>query len=148
MTQTANLTGSTAQVTWAQRIQAGLPAEVDRRLARFADDIAAGFRQILLGVAARQTSASWWIDERDTLWLALLDARNDDERARVRELEALGRARRAAAQTAPATRELTARELAAELGVSLTTAYRRCRSGAVTATKTSAGRWAITVPAA
>lgn len=52
------------------------------------------------------------------------------------------------AMPAPATREITARELAAQLGVSLTTAYRRIRAGLVQAVKNTAGRWVVTVPAA
>lgn len=48
---------------------------------------------------------------------------------------------------APPVQEITAREFAARLGVSITTAYRRCRAGAVQAVKDAAGRWVITIPA-
>lgn len=45
------------------------------------------------------------------------------------------------------TRKVTAREMAARLGVSLTTIYRRCRAGLLNAVKDTQGRWAITVTA-
>lgn len=45
------------------------------------------------------------------------------------------------------THQTTARQLAAELGVSLTTIYRRCRNGLLNAVKDAQGRWAITVTA-
>jgi len=50
------------------------------------------------------------------------------------------------AYIAPA-RKMTARELAAELGVSITTIYRRCRAGLLDAVKDAQGRWVITVTA-
>jgi excisionase family DNA binding protein len=43
-------------------------------------------------------------------------------------------------------RKTTVKELATELGVSLTTIYRRCRNGLLNATKVG-GRWVITLPA-
>lgn len=49
---------------------------------------------------------------------------------------------------APATRETTVRELAAELGVSTSTIYRRIHAGKVTARRGDDGRrWIITIPA-
>lgn len=47
---------------------------------------------------------------------------------------------------APSTRDTTARALASELGVSLTTIYRRIKAGILAAVKV-AGRWTITIPA-
>lgn len=51
------------------------------------------------------------------------------------------------APPAPKTREVTARELAAQLGVSVSTVYRRCRKGLVQAAKSATGRWVITINA-
>jgi DNA invertase Pin-like site-specific DNA recombinase len=143
-TEMPQLAGSPKQIAWADKIRAGLDAVLDANLARYDNDIADGFRQVLHAVAARQTTARWWIDNREYIWLGLREGRTDADQAEIKRLESLARARRAAKTAA---REITARELAAELGVSLATVYRRCRSGAVTATKNSAGRWVITVPA-
>lgn len=48
----------------------------------------------------------------------------------------------------PGTQEITAKELAARLGVSITTAYRHCRAGLAQAVKNATGRWVITVEVA
>jgi hypothetical protein len=96
-TEMPPLTGTPKQIAWANDIRNSLEAVLDAELARFADDIAAGFREILHGVAARQTKADWWINCRDFLWIYLLKERNADDRAKVKVLEDLGRQRRAQA---------------------------------------------------
>lgn len=47
---------------------------------------------------------------------------------------------------APKTRQATVKQLAAEIGVSLSTIYRRIRAGVLDAGKVD-GRWTITLPA-
>jgi hypothetical protein len=90
------LTGSEKQIAWAQTIRMAELDALPGRLARFDDDVAAGFTGLLWSVARRQTSASWWIDHRNGLgFRGLINDLTDAERVRVKELEATARERRA-----------------------------------------------------
>jgi hypothetical protein len=61
------LTGTEKQTAWAERIRRELISEFDALEAKSPAehaDITAGIRQVLTGALARQTRASWWIDNR------------------------------------------------------------------------------------
>jgi excisionase family DNA binding protein len=126
------LTGTPAQIAKATDVRDAAIAD----LASLRNHLLASRGQeqanALDAAIAARTSASWWIARR--AFGAVLALRKQAMNP-------------APAPAGPiATVRVTARQAAERLGVSLTTVYRRCRSGALTATKTRAGRWEITLP--
>lgn len=94
-----SLTGSIKQIAWAERIRSGALDEIRDRMTKAPADLAEQAMHIYTAIAARQTGASWWIDQRssgDSINpRALAALATSEERATLADLAAQAKARHA-----------------------------------------------------
>lgn len=93
------LTGTPKQIAWAERIRRGAIDEIRDRIGSHGD-LTEQAMTIYTSIAARQTEAAWWIDQRDYQGdsidpRAILGLATDADRAALKDLSAQAKARKA-----------------------------------------------------